>query len=267
MVTLFYANIMSLEFNELKDFLDSKVEKYNNVSFIENDPISIPHKFNEKRDIEIAAFLSATIAWGQRTTIINNADKLMQYMDYEPFEFIMQANKNDLKVFKKFVHRTFNGEDCLFFLRSLKNIYANWGGLEDVFTKNYKQTNSIKSAIINFREIFLELQHQVRTEKHVANPAKGSSAKRINMFLRWMVRDDNKGVDFGIWKNIHQKSLFCPLDVHSGRIARGLQLLQRKQNDWAAVAELTHQLRLLDPLDPVKYDFALFGLGIDEKLC
>jgi len=254
---------MTLPLNELKDFLDEKYELYNRPSFIEHDPIAIPHKFTRKEDIEIAAFFSATIAWGQRPTIVKNANKLMELMDDAPYQFIMNAEESDWKHFKGFVHRTFQYADTTYFLQSLQHIYRNYGGLEKVFsTKSKKDT---KDGIIHFRKVFLEINPDTRTAKHIANIEKNSSAKRINMFLRWMVRNDKRGVDFGIWKSISPALLYCPLDLHSGRVARKLGLLTRKQDDWKAVHELTENLRKLDLNDPVKYDFALFGLGIFEQ--
>lgn len=252
---------------ELHEFLDLKVEQYNTPVFIESDPICIPHLFTKKEDIEIAGFLTATIAWGQRKTIINNARKLMQWMDDDPHQFILNFTENDIKPFKKFAHRTFNGVDCIYFLHSLRNIYTNHHGLENAFTPSplgEGRGEGIKKTIVAFRKIFLELPHPTRVAKHVSNPEENSAAKRINMYLRWMVRNDGKGVDFGIWKNIQPAQLNCPLDVHSGNVARKLGVLTRKQNDWKAVEELTHVLRKLDPNDPVKYDFALFGLGVFE---
>lgn len=252
---------MKNDFEELKSFLNSKAELYNQPGFIENDPISIPHLFAKKEDIEIAGFLSATIAWGNRKIILRNARNLMEMMEFSPFDFVMNFRDNDLKPFQKFVHRTFNANDLEFFLWSLKNIYQEHGGLEIVF----QNKSEIKEAILYFRNVFFELDFPARTSKHIANPAKNSSAKRLNMFLRWMVRKDNKGVDFGIWKTLKPSMLYCPLDVHSGRVARQLGLLNRKQDDWKAVDELTAKLRTFDPIDPVKYDFALFGLGVNEK--
>lgn len=245
---------------ELKEFLDQKVKLYNQPGFIENDPISIPHKFTRKEDIEIAGFLSATISWGNRKSIITNGNKLIDRMDSSPYDFIMSFADADIKPFEKFVHRTFNGIDCISFLWSLKHIYQGYGGLENVF-----MGENVKSRIINFRNLFFEQPHLTRTQKHVANPDRNSAAKRINMFLRWMVRQDNSGVDFGIWKSIPPSELMCPLDVHSGNVARKLGLLSRKQDDWKAVEELTQNLRTFDSNDPVKYDYALFGLGINEN--
>ncbi len=248
---------------ELKNFLDEKYELYNRPSFIESDPISIPHKFIRKEDIEISAFFSATIAWGQRPTIIKNAIRLMELMDNDPYQFILTSGAKDWKQFKGFAHRTFQYEDVIYFIQSLQNIYLRYGGLENVFSRESKK--DIKNGIQHFRETFLEMNPKGRTAKHIANTEKNASAKRINMFLRWMVRNDRRGVDFGLWKSISPALLYCPLDLHSGRVARKLGLLQRDQDDWKAVNELTQNLRTLDNSDPVKYDFALFGLGIFEN--
>jgi uncharacterized protein (TIGR02757 family) len=255
---------MQLSAAELKAFLNEKYDTYNRVSFIETDPISIPHQFTKKEDIEIAAFLAATIAWGQRVTIIKNANKLMQWMDNSPHDFLMNAGKSELKPFQKFVHRTFNGVDAVFFMQSLKNIYSNHKSLENVFCTKHT-TNQTEHAIMNFRSVFFSIPYPERSTKHVSNPQQNSSAKRLCMFLRWMIRNDKRGVDFGIWKkSIPVAELMCPLDVHSGNVARKLGLLSRTQNDWKAVTELSNNLKILDPADPVKYDFALFGLGAFE---
>ncbi len=251
--------------SELYEFLEEKYNYYNRPDFITNDPISVPHRFALKKDIEIAGFLTSTISWGKRRTIINNALDLMQRMDNAPFQFITQSGEKDIMIFKSFVHRTFNGDDCIYFLNSLRNIYRNHNGLESVFSLGILKAGSLKGSINYFRMIFFELPHLTRTQKHIANPDKNASAKRINMFLRWMVRKDDRGVDFGIWPAIDPSMLFCPLDIHAGNQSRKLGLLQRKQNDWKAVEELTASLRRFDPLDPVKYDFALFGSGIQEK--
>jgi uncharacterized protein (TIGR02757 family) len=339
---------------EIIDFLEESYLKYNHKSFIANDPISIPHRFTKREDIEIAGFFAATIAWGNRKSIISNAEKLMLLMDNAPFDFILNHSKKDLKAFEKFVHRTFNGKDCIFFIESLKHIYKNKGGLEAVFrsdlssralpivigtrginesklnelqssgkvvsrasttdsekalnlslhhtplssraqsreksasnikritqssregtTKqsfiesenlNSSASQNIKHHIINFRKAFLETKHLPRTEKHISNPETNSSSKRLCMYLRWMVRQDKKGVDFGIWKSISPSELCLPLDVHTGNVSRALGLLKRTQNDWKAVEEITNVLKTLDANDPVKYDFALFGLGVDGVL-
>ncbi len=254
----------TLKIDDLKDFLDEKVILYNNPKFIESDPIQIPHEYNQKEDIEISAFLTATIAWGNRKMIINNAKKLMQLMDNAPFDFIMHHQEKDLGKLNSFVHRTFNGIDAVYFIQSLQNIYKNHEGLETIFTKNQKDER-LQNSIHEFKKIFFELRHQNRTEKHISDPLNNSAAKRINMFLRWMVRNDKNGVDFGLWQSISTSNLSCPLDVHSGNVARKLGLLTRKQNDAKALLELDTSLRKMDKIDPVKYDFALFGLGVFEK--
>ncbi|WP_296313217.1 TIGR02757 family protein [Winogradskyella sp. UBA3174] len=254
---------MKLKKAELKDFLDSKVALYNHPNFIESDPIQIPHQFSKKEDIEIAGFLAATIAWGNRKSIINNANKMMELLDHSPFEFIMQHQETDLERLQGFVHRTFNGDDFTQFIKSLQHIYKTHNGLEAVFAKHAKK-GSLQNSIHQFKTTFFEQPHLARTKKHVSDPLKNSAAKRINMYLRWMVRNDNNGVDFGIWSSLSASQLSCPLDVHSGNVARKLGLLKRKQNDGKALAELDKALRRLDPTDPVKYDFALFGLGVFE---
>lgn len=248
------------------DLLDSKVNLYNKPSFIESDPISIPHQYSLKEDIEISGFLTAVIAWGRRSAIISKANLWMELMDGKPYDFIMNASDTDMKRFEKFVYRTFNSDDCLFIMTSLMDVYRNKGGLETIITDNFKYHGNIKDAISGMRGSLMETAHLKRSEKHIANPTSGSAAKRINMFLRWMVRDDKCGVDFGLWKNIPMSALMCPLDVHSGNVARRLGMLDRKQNDWKSVDVLTSQLRKFDPNDPVKYDFALFGMGVFEGI-
>jgi len=249
-----------LDHDDLKDFLESKYNKFANLDFIENDPIQIPHSFSKKEDIEISAFIASTIAWGQRISIINNSRKFMNLMDDSPYDFVMNYKDADLKKLDKAVHRTFNGEDLKFFVISLRNIYNNYGGLESVF---YSE-NGLYEGLANFHKVFFSVPYQDRTRRHVANVEAGSAAKRLNMFLRWMVRDDKRGVDFGIWKSISPANLYIPLDLHSGRIARMLGILNRNQNDWKSVCELTSVLREFDPMDPIKYDFALFGVGVNE---
>ncbi len=250
--------------SEIKEFLDYKVEEYNNPRFIETDPIQIPHRFSKKEDIEIAGFLTATIAWGNRKSILTNASRLMDLLDNAPFDFIMNHEQEDLIPLEGFVHRTFNGIDLQFFVSSLQNIYCNHSGLEGIFTQ-YAAKGNLQGSIHEFKNIFFEIPHLPRTQKHISDPFKNSAAKRINMFLRWMVRKDGANVDFGIWKKLYPSQLSCPLDVHSGNTARKLGLLNRKLNDARALQELDISLRKLDPLDPVKYDFALFGLGVFEK--
>jgi len=248
---------------ELQSFLDEKVIQYNTYDFIETDPIQIPHLFSQKEDIEIAGFLSATIAWGNRKMIIKNGYKMMDLMGNSPYDFIMSHSEDNLEQLESFVHRTFNGIDFQFFIKSLQNIYINHNGLEAVFAK-HQEANSTQKSISEFKKIFFEIPHQNRTQKHISDPMNGSAAKRINMYLRWMCRQDNKGVDLGVWKSISPSLLSCPLDVHSGNVARKLGLLTRKQNDGKALIELDFNLRELDSNDPVKYDFALFGLGVFE---
>lgn len=255
--------MLSPEFLEIKTFLDAKVEEFNTPSYIETDPIQVPHQFSQTENIEISAFLTATIAWGQRKSIINNAKKMMQLMDNDPYQFMLHASKNELNYLNNFKHRTFNGTDLKFFILSLRNIYEHHGGLKMIFENTIPQ-NDVKFALTYFRTVFLETVHEKRSEKHISNIEKNASAKRLNMFLRWMVRKDNKGVDFGIW-NISSSKLYIPLDVHCGNVARKLGILQRKQNDWKAVEELMDILRKFDSEDPVKYDYALFGLGVFEK--
>lgn len=249
-----------LTISELKDFLDSKVEIYNNPKFIESDPIQIPHQFSKKEDIEIIGFIIATIAWGNRKSIISNGEKLIKLMQGQPHEFVM--NYNSSKDFK-FVHRTFNEIDLDYFFRTFQGIYQD-SSLEELFVQ-HNQIKGLKGRIVNFRERFLTVKHESRSEKHLANPLNNSSSKRICMFLRWMCRKDNKGVDFGIWKNTPMSELHLPLDVHTGNISRKLGILKRTQNDWKSVEEIQETLLILDPNDPVKYDFALFGLGAFEK--
>jgi uncharacterized protein (TIGR02757 family) len=244
--------------SELKDYLDFKAEQYNTSAFIESDPIQLPHRFTKKEDIEIVSYLISTIAWGQRPTIIKNGNRLIDIMENDPHEFILNYTSRKLD----FVHRTFNAIDLDFFFRSLRNIYEN-GGLEKAFSP-HPEIEGIKGRIVHFRELFLETEHETRSVKHISNPMKGSAAKRINMFLRWMVRDDKQGVDFGIWKTVPASELYIPLDVHTSRHARNLGLIQRKQDDWKALEELMTNLKAFDPVDPAKYDFALFGIGAFE---
>ena len=246
--------------DDLKNFLDEKYQEYNNVKFIENDPIQIPHLFTNHKDIEIAGFLTSIISWGNRKSIINNAKKMMNLLDNSPYDFIKNCKDSEIKKLE-FVHRTFNSIDFRFFLHSLKNIYTQNESMEDVFLDN--NNNFMFDGIINFRKIFFSVNHEKRSQKHISNPLKNSCCKRINMFLRWMVRND-QNVDFGIWKKIKKSKLSCPLDVHTGRVARKLGLINRKQNDFKSLCELDRNLRLLDNKDPVKYDFSLFGLGMYE---
>lgn len=246
---------------ELKEFLDLKVQEYNTPKFIDADPIQIPHRYSKKEDIEIMGFIMATIAWGNRKSILTNGEKLIKLMGNDPHEFILNY-KTPKSELIPFVHRTFNSIDLDFFFRALNQVYQN-GTLEDLF-QSHPEIEGVKGRIVRFRENFLAVEHEKRSEKHISNPLKGASAKRLNMYLRWMVRNDNCGVDFGIWKNIPTSELHLPLDVHTGNIARKLGMMQRTQNDWTALAEVQSVLCKFDPVDPVKYDFALFGLGAYE---
>jgi len=246
----------------IKNFLEEKVALYNRPDFIIDDPICIPHRFSGKADREIAGFLAATLAWGRRKNIVNSGLRLMELMDFSPADFVSRFSEKDLQRFDGFVHRTFCVTDLAFFLYSLKNIYQNHGGPEAVFYEGASRGSGLKDGICYFRKVFFEIPYPSRTLKHVSDPAAGSAAKRLNMFLRWMVRKDEGGVDFGIWDAFEPRDLYCPLDIHSGRVARRLGLLCRKQNDWKAVEELTANLRGLDTNDPVRFDYALFGMGV-----
>jgi uncharacterized protein (TIGR02757 family) len=250
--------------SSIKEFLDEKVDEYNTLAFIGDDPISVPHRFDLKEDQEIAGFLAATISWGNRKVIVQNAHKMLDLMGESPFDFVCSSSDRDLSRLDAFLHRTFKGEDFRYFVEALRNIYLNHGGMEAVFNK-YPDSDDMQDAISHFRTLFFSLPHLTRTDKHVSDPSKGSSAKRINMMLRWFIRCDNRGVDLGIWRQLKPSQLSCPLDVHSGGIARKLGLLSRTQNDAKALKELNASLRSLDPVDPVKYDFALFGLGIFDQ--
>jgi len=255
---------VSVSPDSVKDFLEECVFKYNTKSFIDSDPISVPHRFQKKEDIEIAGFLAASLSWGNRVQIVKTTHRLMDLFGDSPYDFVMNHHPKQLERFKGFVYRTFNDEDLIYFIKALRHVYQNYGGMEAVF-KKHCTSESVQTSIHAFRNHFLELKHDPHVEKHIADPFRGSAAKRINMFLRWMVRNDKKGVDFGLWKSIQPSQLSCPLDFHSGNTARRLGLLKRNQNDAKAVNELDEQLRIFDKNDPVKYDFALFGLGIFER--
>jgi uncharacterized protein (TIGR02757 family) len=249
---------------ELKRFLDTKAAQFNQPGFIENDPISIPHSFKKKQDIEIAGLFAAVLAWGQRKTIIRKCKELMERMDNDPYNFILHHKETDLAAFRDFKHRTFNNADTLYFITSLKSFYESHRSLEEAFYTS-REESTVEKGLIRFHNIFFSLEdHPHRTKKHLPTPERKSTCKRICMYLRWMVRHDDHGVDFGIWKNILPAQLICPCDLHVDRVARKLKLIKRKQTDWLTALELTTNLRKLDPVDPVKYDFALFGLGIEE---
>ena len=254
--------VNGLSNNELKEFLDSKYEQYNQKKFIESDPIQVPHNFTSKEDIEISSFLTATIAWGQRKTIIKNSFKMMDLLDNSPYDYIINSTEKEVDKLN-IKHRTFNEIDFRYFIKKLKYIYKDYGNLENLFFENLKG-NTMHNSIHNFKSLFFKNNYPLRTTKHISDPFKGSACKRVNMFLRWMVRKDSNGVDFGIWNKISPSHLSCPLDVHSGRVARKLGILNRTQNDHKAVIELDNKLRIFDSNDPVKYDFSLFGLGVFE---
>ncbi len=251
---------------KIKELLDYYVDKYNNPSFILNDPISIPHKFSNKQDREIMGFFAAILAWGQRKTIISKCLDLIDRFGDEPYRFVMEHSELDLKSLIGFKHRTFNDTDLLYFVDFFKRFYKKHNSLEDAFLEEGRFI-SIERSLINFEIHFFDhVNAPLRTKKHVATPARNSACKRLNMFLKWMVRNDDNGVDFGMWKRIPQSELICPIDVHVDRTARKIGLISRKQTDWKTALELTHNLKRFDPLDPVKYDFALFGLSINEKI-
>jgi uncharacterized protein (TIGR02757 family) len=250
---------------ELKAYLEEKYLQFNNPSFIRLDPVSIPHSFSEKRDREIAGFLAAAIAWGRRDLILRSGKRMMELMGNSPYDFIMNSGLYEQERFSGFVHRTFNSGDFLSFLQSLRHLYSEYDSMEDVIVEGMGECGSLCDGMSAFRAFFFSQAHPRRTEKHFADIRAGAAGKRLFMFLRWMVRDDKRGVDFGIWKRISPADLFIPLDIHSGNIARKLGLLERQQNDFRAVQELTSELRLFDPSDPVKFDFALFGLGVSKE--
>lgn len=255
------------DLGQLKQFLDAKVAFYNRPSFIEKDPISIPHTFTKKQDIEIAGLFAAVLAWGNRTTIINNCQKLMAWMDNDPHQFILHHHDTDLKKFLGFAHRTFNTTDLLYFLHLLQHHYRLYTSLEDAFVpgRRYEEEN-VEQALIHFHHYFFSVEHPERTRKHISTPERNSACKRLNMYLRWMVRKDKQGVDFGLWKKIKPAQLVCPLDVHVARVAERLGLIPDNRSNWANAVELTRRLRELNPADPAVYDFALFGIGAEERL-
>jgi uncharacterized protein (TIGR02757 family) len=254
-----------LKFEELKSFLDEKADQYNHPEFIENDPIQIPHRFSLKQDVEIVGFLAATISWGNRKAIIKSAEKMLDIMGNSPYDFVLNHSEKDLKSLEgKSIHRTFNEEDFTYFIKQFQRIYKENESLENLFKVKDQETNFLHS-IERFRSQFLGTEKH-RSHKHVSSPYKNSSTKRIIMFLRWMVRKDKRGVDFGIWESIDQKYLSIPLDVHTGNISRKLGLISRTQNDWKTVEELDLIIRKFDEKDPAKYDFALFGLGVTKEL-
>ena len=255
-----------MEKEELRDLLEHLHDNYNRPEFIEPDPISIPHSFSDKADREISGFLAATIAWGNRKAIVKSARRMMQYMDYAPADFVNNASDKDLVTLQSYVHRTFNGQDFTDFVLGIRHITTHWGGIGDFFEKNYAQTQDMTRVISLFRKEFFACDHNPHCEKHLSSIDKGAACKRINMYLRWFVRHDNRGVDFGLWKTIPMSALYLPLDVHVGNMGRALGLLSRKQSDWKATEEITCSLREFNADDPVRYDYSLFGAGIDGYL-
>lgn len=256
-----------MDLQRLKKFLDEKVNIYNQPSFIQNDPVCIPHAFTKKQDIEIAGLFAAVLAWGNRTTIINNCRKLMQWMDNRPHDFVRQYRDTDLKPFMHFAHRTFNATDLFYFLELLQYHYNKHDSLEDAFVpaKTYR-ADTVEEALIHFHRYFFSLEHPERTKKHISTPERNSACKRLNMYLRWMVRRDRASVDFGLWKKINPSQLICPLDVHVARVAERIGLLDNNKSNWNNALTLTYRLREMNPKDPAVYDYALFGLGMAERL-
>lgn len=249
---------------ELKEILEALYLRYDNPDFIEADPISIPHSFSSQLDREISGFLAATIAWGNRKAIVRSAHRMMDYLDGRPYDFVMGASESEITTLSSYVHRTFNGIDLECFVRALRRICEQSGSLGEWFQRDYESCGDMRQVLSHFRQQFFSLPHPHRSEKHLSSIDKGAACKRLNMYLRWMVREDSHGVDFGYWRRIPASALYLPLDLHSGNISRQLGLLERKQNDWKAVEEVMYHLREADPNDPVKYDYALFGVGINN---
>ena len=246
----------------MRDLLERLHDRYNNESFIEADPISVPHSFTSTVDREIAGFLAATIAWGNRRAIVQSAHRMMRYMDNAPDDFVRNATQSDMEYLRTYVHRTFNGVDFQDFVRGLRHIITKWGSVGNYFESRYEEHGDLRPVFSDFRRDFFAVEHDVHCEKHLSSIDKGAACKRLCMYLRWFVRHDDRGVDFGLWRRIPMSALYMPLDIHTGRMGRNLGLLGRKQSDWKAVEELTASLRELHVDDPVRYDYSLFGLGI-----
>ena len=251
---------------ELKELLETLHDKYNREDFIEADPISVPHGFTRPEDIEISGFLASTIAWGNRKAIVRSAHRMMSFMDNAPYDFTLNASEEELAALQGYVHRTFNGMDFIAFVRALRHLYTNYGSIGEFFAREYAAHGDMRPVLSSFRREFFSCEHESRCEKHLSSIDKGAACKRLNMYIRWMVRRDGRGVDFGLWSGIPMSALYLPLDLHSGNMGRALGLLSRRQNDWKAVEEITETLRSFDPADPVRYDFSLFGAGIDGYL-
>ncbi|MBR4996167.1 MAG: TIGR02757 family protein [Alistipes sp.] len=255
-----------MEKEELRDLLEHLHDKYNRTEFIEPDPISIPHSFSDKADREVAGLLAATIAWGNRKAIVKSARRMMQYMDNAPADFVRNASESDLASLKSYVHRTFNGQDFIDFVLGIRHITTHWGGIGNYFEQRYTTTQDMTQVLSDFRRDFFTHPHNPHCEKHLSSIDRGAACKRINMYLRWFVRHDDRGVDFGLWRKIPMSALYLPLDIHTGNMGRALGLLQRKQNDWKATDEITRSLREFNADDPTRYDYSLFGAGIDGFL-
>ncbi len=252
-----------MEMTELKELLEQLHDKYNRPEFIEPDPISIPHSFSDKADKEIAGFFASTIAWGNRKAIVKSAQRMMQYMDYAPADFVRNASDKDLATLQNYVHRTFNGQDFTDFVLAIRGITERFGGIGDYFENEYERTKDLATVLSSFRREFFSCEHNTHCEKHLSSIDKGAACKRLNMYLRWFVRHDDRGVDFGLWRKIPMSALYLPLDIHTGNMGRALGLLSRRQSDWKATVEITEHLREFDAEDPVRYDYSLFGAGID----
>ena len=255
-----------MEREELRDLLEHLHDKYNKKEFIEPDPISIPHSFSDRHDREVAGLLAATIAWGNRKAIVKSARRMMQYMDFSPADFVRNASESELKHLQSYVHRTFNGQDFTDFVLCMRHIIERHGSIGEFFENRYEATQDMATVLSEFRREFFAYPHNPHCEKHLSSIDKGAACKRLNMYLRWFVRHDDRGVDFGLWRKIPMSALYLPLDVHTGNMGRALGLLQRKQSDWKATAEITASLREFDAKDPVRYDYSLFGAGIDGFL-
>lgn len=259
------AQFSDYNFEQMYELLESLHDKFNCEEFIEHDPISVPHRYTDNRDREIAGFMAATIAWGNRKAIVRSANRMMEYMDFAPYQFVTQAQQCDLERLSTYVHRTFNGQDFIDFVRALQSICLRHNTIGELFQSSYASTQSIAQTLSDVRREFFSVEHNEHCQKHFSSIDKGAACKRLNMYLRWFVRRDNRGVDFGSWTKIPMSALYLPLDVHSGNMGRSLGLLTRRQNDWKATAEITQTLRQFCAEDPVKYDFALFGAGINSK--
>ena len=255
-----------MEMTELKELLEQLHDKYNRQEFIEPDPISIPHSFSDKADKEIAGFFASTIAWGNRKAIVKSAQRMMQYMDYAPADFVRNASEKDLATLQSYVHRTFNGQDFTDFVLAIRGITERFGGIGDYFENEYERTKDLAAVLSSFRREIFSCEHYSHCEKHLSSIDKGAACKRLNMYLRWFVRHDDRGVDFGLWRKIPMSALYLPLDIHTGNMGRALGLLSRRQSDWKATVEITENLRKFDAEDPVRYDYSLFGAGIDGFL-